>query len=128
MGENLTNLDWLVENERDFVVDTVSMERCCRYCAFDDECDALDANIAKCMRGNREWLLSPHVNEDAKTNMDFVVYAGKVAKGLYDEAFALLEGCDEPYFSAIDAICGLSMDMMQIANQWQRLDNKKAVE
>lgn len=59
MGENLTNLDWLVENERDFVVDMVSTARYCRHCAFDDVCDGFVGDIdPKCVRGNREWLLS----------------------------------------------------------------------
>ena len=125
----MTNLDWLVKNERDFVVDAVSMERCCRYCAFDDECDGLvGANVSKCMRGNREWLLSPHVDGDAETDTDFVVYASQVAKELYDEAFALLEGCDEPYFSAIDEVCEKCLDIMRLASRWQRLTKKEAAE
>lgn len=72
--------------------------------------------------------LNAMLSSNEKTNMNFVVYAGYVAKDLYDEAFALLEGCDEPDFSAINAICRICIDMMQITNMWQRTNKKKAVK
>ena len=49
----------------------------------------------------------------------FVEYAAYIANELYKEAFYLLEGCDEPDFSAIDAICDLCIDMKKIADKWR---------
>jgi len=50
----------------------------------------------------------------------FVEYVEHVAKEVHSEAFALLEGCDEPDFSAIDAICAACEDVMRITDRWKR--------
>lgn len=57
---------------------------------------------------------------DEWDNKPFVEYAEHVAKEVYGEAFALLEGCDEPDFSAIDAICAACEDVMRITDRWKR--------
>lgn len=68
---------------------------------------------AYCWRGKRK--------EGGECNGEpFVEYAARVAKSLYDEAFALLEGCDEPDFSAIDNICALCVDIAIVAKRWRK--------
>ena len=60
----------------------------------------------------------PYKN-DEWNNKPFVEYAAHIAKELYEEGFYLLEGCDEPDFSAIAAICDLCADIKKIAEKWK---------
>ena len=56
-----SNLEWLVENDRDFATDWMSKASYCSHCAFWDDCDgSMGSEDPKCIRGNREWLLAPH--------------------------------------------------------------------
>lgn len=60
-NDGITNLEWLMENDRDFVADWISKASYCRYCAFWDDCDgSMGSEDPKCIRGNREWLMAPH--------------------------------------------------------------------
>lgn len=56
-----SNLEWLLENDRDFVTDWISKASYCRHCAFWDDCDgSMGSEDPKCIRGNREWLMASH--------------------------------------------------------------------